>query len=214
MSTLSFGIKLIDSNKSIGDAMLRALLPDVNKYFDKISNNLQAKLPPIIINSIRAQPEYDSLLSGSLKAQFGIPDPSSRVEAILSSIQNSIVVKQKSLNISNGQIKGGIKLQMIKSDFSDLISMGESVVVTEKGADLNWLSWLLIEGDAIIIADYTFVAGPFDSSRTGMGIMRQSGGAWRVPPEFAGQINNNWITRAIDAASSEIDNTLQSILKG
>jgi len=214
MSTLSFGIKLTDSNKSIGDAMLRALLPDVKKYFDKISNNLQTKLPPIIINSIRSQPEYDSLLGGSLKAQFGIPDSASRVEAILSSIQNSVVVKQKSLNISSGQIKGGIKLQMIKSDFNDLISMGESVVVTEKGTDLNWLSWLLIEGDAIIISDYTFVAGPFDTSRTGMGIMRQSGGAWRVPPEFAGQINNNWITRAIDAAASEIDNTLQSILKG
>jgi hypothetical protein len=103
---------------------------------------------------------------------------------------------------------------MIKSDFNDLISMGESVVVTEKGTDLNWLSWLLIDGDAIIISDYMFVAGPFDTSRTGMGIMRQSGGAWRVPPEFAGQINNNWITRAIDAAASEIDNTLQSILKG
>ncbi len=213
MSNLSFGIKLTDSNKTISGAILRALLPDVKKYFDQKFKNLQDIIVPIILNNIRQQPEYESLLGGSLQAQFGIPDPAPRVNNILSTIENSVVVQQKNINITNNQIRGGVKLQMIQSGFNDLISLGDATVTTEKGTDLNWLKWLLLEGDTIIISDYSFVAGPFESSRTGMGIMRYSGGSWRVPPEFAGNVKNNWITRAIDASMSEIENSMEKLFK-
>jgi hypothetical protein len=214
MSQLSFGVKLVDSNKSISDSILRALLPDLKRYFDSKFKKMQGQIIPIVMNSIRSQPEYESLLSGSLKAQFGIPDSLSRLNSILSTIENGTIIQESPITISNGKIKGGIKLQMVQSDFNDLISLGEANLTTEKGTNLAWLQWLLLEGDSIIISDYSFVAGPFDSSRTGMGIMRYSGGSWRVPPEFAGKIKNNWITRAIDSASSEIEKTLESIIKG
>jgi hypothetical protein len=43
--------------------------------------------------------------------------------------------------------------------------------------------------------------------------MRQVGGGfWRVPPEYAGNMQNNWITRAIEAASSQIDKEIQRLL--
>jgi hypothetical protein len=213
MSNLSFGIKLTESNKVISDAILRAMLPDVKKYFNRRFNQVKNTIVPTIINSIQKQPEYESLLNGTLKAQFGIPDPGSRLSNILSTIENSVIIKEKTIAITGNQIKGGIKLQMIQSDFNDLISLGDATVITEKGTDLQWLQWLLLEGDTIIISDYSFVAGPFESSRTGMGIMRYSGGSWRVPPEFAGNIKNNWITRAVDAALSEIENSIEKIFK-
>lgn len=212
MSKLSFGIKLVDSNDNISQNVLRALLPDINKYFDKAYEVMKEKIPAILIKHIKLQPEYDSLLNGALKAEFGLPDSSSRVGSIISAIENSVTIQTKPLSISGKQLKGSIKIQMIQKDFSELLSLGAASFTTEKGSELNWLQWLLIEGDSVIIADYSFVLGSFPSSRTGMGIMRQFGGpSWRVPPEFAGSINSNWITRAIDSAAADIQNELQSI---
>lgn len=214
MSTLNFNLKLVGSNSSIAQDMLSALLPDLNKYFNDIYNKLRQNIPPILISYIKAQPEYSSLMGGKLMAEFGLPDASSRLSNIMQTIESGAIVQTKPLSINGGKIKGSIKLQMIKKDFSDLLSLGDASFVTEKGSTLQWLQWLLIEGDTAIIADYGFVLGSFPSSRTGMGVMRQFGGAfWRVPPEFAGTINNNWITRAISAASGDIQKEIESLAR-
>lgn len=211
-SSLSFRLKLTESNSVIAQNMLKALLPDLNKYFDKIYNKMRQTIPVILINHIKAQPEYDSLMSGKLKAEFGLPDSSARLSSILSTIESGSVVQTKPLAIAGSRIRGSVRLQMVQKDFSDLLSLGAASFTTEKGSSLEWLRWLLTEGDTTIIADYTFVLGSHPNSRTGMGIMREFGGSsWRVPPEFAGTVNNNWITRAINAASSDIQNELESL---
>lgn len=209
--TLSFDI--IDSQSEIASNLLNALLPDVTKYFDKVSNKLIKTIPSIIVSSIISQPEYSALLSGTLQYELGIPDPANRLNEILTTIKEGYSVQQKPVTAKSTSISGGIKIQMIKKDFSDLISLGASTIVTEKGEKLNWLEWLLIEGDTIIISDHIFILGPSKYSRTGFGIMRETlGGFWRVPPEYAGSINNNWITRGINAASGEIEKTIEQAL--
>jgi hypothetical protein len=214
MSKLTFNMGLVGSNSSIGRDMLQALLPDLQKYFNKVYREIQINIPRILIFHIKSQPEYSSLLSGKLMGEFGLPDSASRLSNILSTIESGAIVQSKPITISGSRIKGSIRLQMVQKDFSDLLSLGDASFTTEKGANLQWLSWLLKEGDSIIIADYTFALGSFASSRTGMGIMREFGGSsWRVPPEFAGNINNNWITRAIDAASSDIEKELESLTR-
>ena len=214
MSGLQFNTKLVESNSVIAQKIAYALIPQINQYLDGIYDKLKTMIPPILISNIQAQSEYTSIMSGSLKGEFGIPDPQQRLSEILSTISNGSIVTKKPTSVINGKISGGIKLQMIKSDFSDLISLGAASVTTEKGTKLNWLQWLLLEGDTVIISDYAFVPGPSPASRTGLGVMKQFNGAfWRVPPEFAGSIKNNWITRAIDSASSDINSTIQQIIK-
>jgi len=212
--TLNFSINILETNSAISQKIANALIPQVDRYLDNVFNQIKNLIPSTIINSIMSQPEYTSLLSGQLKAEFGLPDADSRVSQILSTIQNSSNIIKKQTSITGGKISSGIRFQMIKSDFEDLISLGIASFTTEKGSNLNWLKWLLTEGDSVIISDYQFIAGSYASSRTGMGIMRSFGGAfWRVPPEFAGTIRNNWITRAIDDASSDIEKQLENILR-
>jgi hypothetical protein len=214
MSTLSFNVKLTESNNVIAQNMLKALLPEINKYFNDIYQNMKQNISNIVVNYIKAQPEYESLISGKLKAEFGLPDATSRINSILSAIESGAMVQTKPLSATGGKLRGSIKLQMIQKDFSDLLSLGDSSFTTEKGSNLEWLRWLLIEGDNIIISEYYFIAGPYSTSRTGMGIMHGfQGGSWRVPPEYAGNVNNNWITRAIDAASSDIQKELESLAR-
>lgn len=213
MSTLSFNMKLVENNSSISQNIARALLPEINRYLNNIFNQVKNSIPRIVVEAIKNEPEYASLVGGKLKGEFGLDDASSKIEAILSTIENNIISEFKSATISNNQVKGGFKIQMIRSNFTDLLSLGQSSFTTENGDTIDWLRWLLLEGDNVIISDYKFVAGAYPTSRTGMGIMNEFKGAfWRVPPEFAGNINNNWITRAIDKASSNISQELNKVM--
>lgn len=211
---LKFNLKLLDNTKNIGKDICVALLPQMTKFLDDIFIKLKNTIPDIIIQSIVSQPEYDSLISGSLRSEFGIPDASSRISDILNTIRSGAGVVKKGPSVVGSRISGSIKFQMIRSDFQDLLSLGSSTFTTEKGSELKWLQWLLLEGDSVIISDNRFVSGPSKYSRTGSGIMQESSGAfWRVPPEFAGNIKNNWITRAIDDASSEINRAIENLLR-
>ena len=211
MSSLKFNIKLVDSDSAVNKAILNALIPELNKYLDKIYNRMSNEIPDILINNIQAQPEYDSLLGGQLQGEFGIVDPQNRLNDILSTIKNGKVVTKTPVSITGQKIKGGIKLEMVRKDLQDLLSLGSASFSTEKGSNLEWLKWLLTEGDSIIITSHEFIFGSNPFSRTGLGIMRQSSSGWRVPPEFAGSINNNWITRAIDASSAQINDIMRKL---
>ena len=144
----------------------------------------------------------------------GLPDPERRVSDILDTIRKGTHTRIIPSRISNGQISSGVVVEMIPSGFSDLLSLEASVLVTEKGAELNWLDWLLIQGDTAIVGEYRFALGSSPYSRTGMGLMiGGSGFSWRVPPEYAGNITNNWITRAIDQSQTAIESEIASFFK-
>jgi len=80
---------------------------------------------------------------------------------------------------------------------------------------IDWLRWLLHEGSGAIIRDYTFSSGFHRRSRTGLGIMVETGGSWQMPPEFAGTASDNFVLRALETIDQEIDNIVrQEITKG
>jgi len=214
MNGFGLSVDIVESNAEISSEIVKALAPDVTKYFNTIFNELSDIIPDIIVQSIVSQPEYDSLMGGTLQYEFGIPDPASRLSEILNTIRNGAVLTKKPVISKSNSLSGGFKIQMIRKDFSDLLELGAASFTTEKGSQLNWLEWLLLEGDSVIISDNIFVFGPSKYSRTGFGIMRESlGGFWRVPPEYAGSINNNWITRAINDVSDTIEQEIQKLLK-
>ena len=60
---------------------------------------------------------------------------------------------------------------------------------------LDWLNWLLTRGDDIIVGDYSFVERT-GSGRSGLGDM-VAGGMFRIPPEYSGTGDDNFITRTL-----------------
>lgn len=214
MSSFKFSFDLLESDKQIADIILKELVQELNSRLTPLYKEATSYIRQTVLDSIKAQPEYISLLSGSLKYEFGLPDSSSRLNAILNTIDQSLFVEYKEPRINGQNINGGFFIGMVNSDFSDILSLGAATLVTEKGSPLEWLKWLLLEGDKMIIGGYDFKIGNFKNSRTGGGIMSPSfSGSWRVPPEFAGTMENNWIIRAIVAIESNIDNYLVSLLQ-
>lgn len=211
--TFNARIKIKETENEIKKKILNALKPEVNKYFRGVFNSIKSQLSDIVINSIRSSPEYDSLVSGNLKYEFGLPDSDSRVDAILNFWQK-LEFDYKGVVVSGSQLKASFVLNMIPSDFSNVINSSAANFVTEKGQKLNWLEWLLLFGNQTIIKNYEVEFGPNPRSRTGQAVMRGViNGKWNVPYEFAGTIEDNWITRAIDAAQNDIDKLISNSIQ-
>jgi len=210
MTRIPMSLKLVESDTQIYKKILSALLPEVSTLFNNSANKLNDQIPNILLNNITRQPEYNALINDpNLRGQLGLVDPQARLSDIISAITNNKAVSLNSPKISGNKIVANFSIKMVKSNFADLLSLGSASFISEGGYNIPWLKWLLLEGDSIIIADYYFQSR-FGTGRTGFGTMRK-GGAWRIPPEYAGNISDNWITRAIDASVSEIDSIISKL---
>jgi len=94
--------------------------------------------------------------------------------------------------------------------FFNLLSLSSGVAATEKGANLRWLEWLLKEGDRIVVIGYRYQ--PSEDGRAGGGTML-SGSGFRVPPQFSGTVEDNFITRAFSGRSSELSQLLSGVFR-
>jgi hypothetical protein len=179
----------------------------------KVSRKLQPEIRKIVKQGFISSPEYRSLLSGDLKYQFGIANSYSSVEQILN-VWDNLEVKFDPPKIKGNQIIGGLQISMINSNYNDVLRLSGSVVETKKGQKLPWLEWLLLLGDKTIIRDYEIFIGANPDSRTGGAVMKKVvGGKWKVPSQFSGNPNNNWVTRVLDSVSDEIDKAIKKAVK-
>lgn len=210
---MRLSIKIEESNNIISELILKAMLPECKKYMDSSIQKIKNKLPDIIYTSIINSSEYMSLVSGSLRLEFGIPDASSKIDQIINHWISNIQYTYDAPSIKSNKITSKFTASLIKTDFSDVLSLQSAYVNdTERNYSLPWLKWLLLDGTKIIIPSYEVQFGPNPNSRTGNAVMVSSKGSWKVPPEFAGTIGDNWITRAIDNVTKDIDTLLQKAL--
>lgn len=105
---------------------------------------------------------------------------------------------------------------MVDSSYKDVLVSQAANLITEKGQSLPWLEWLLRFGDKAIIRDYTIgVARNSARSRTGRAIMvKAASKRWKVPSQFAGTAQNNFVTRAIDSIEPSIIKLVETSLRG
>lgn len=212
---MNINVQLTDTNSQIGKKILKALLPDIQKYMDKALKIIKTELPSILIATISSSPEYDSLINGKLKYEFGIPNASQKIASLLNVWSSNIEIQYFKPSIVANQIKSNFSVQLVKADFSDVLYTDYAFMQDNlRGYDLPWLQWLLLSGDVIIIQNHEIILGPSPYSRTGNAIMKQNKGrTWKVPSEYSGTINDNWITRSIERAAPQIDQLLQRAIK-
>ena len=202
---IGIGFKLLDSNKEIQRQILEALRKEMVSLMDKAIPKLKLRLSNTIREAIVSQPEYQSLLSGQLKYEFGIPNSSSKLAKLIDVWSTNIKTDYQKPRIVGSKIIGSFSANMIRVDFSDVRYTDYAVVVDRyRGYTLPWLEWLLLEGNKIIVPKHEVVFGRNRASRTGWALMKESRTSWKVPSEFAGTITNNWITRAIDSAEEAL----------
>lgn len=209
-----FKIKLLESDKQISQNILVALLPETSKYLKDVIKYLQANLPSVVRSVIINTPEYESILNGQLKYEFGIPDSSTKLAGLIDLWSKNIKINYSPPIISGNKIKGSFSANMVRVDFTDVLYTDYAVVYDSlRGYTLPWLEWLVLEGNKTIIKNQTVILGPNKASRTGYAVMKDSIQSWKVPSQYAGTVSNNWITRAIDNAESNINTIIGQALE-
>jgi hypothetical protein len=211
---MRFSVSLLESDQQIRSAILDSLSKKISAGLQKSVNPLTQSIKSIMIKALQSQPEYQSLISGQLRKEFGIANVNN-VNVVIDNLVNTLVVQVSPLKIINTGLSGGITIQMIPSDtFGGALSdPSANVTDDDKGYSLPWLQWLLLRGTDIIVRNYEVKFGPNPNSRSGDAIMISSGKNWRVPPEFVGTQRNNWTTRAIESVEDELLNTIRSIVE-
>jgi hypothetical protein len=210
---MKFSLKILESHDEIRKTILNTIMSEMDIVLKKSLPSISDKIKDLAKKSLMQEPEYSSLVSGKLKAEFGIPD-SNKVDMVVDGLVNTLKIESNQLKINRNGISGGFTLTMIgSSDMSGIIFTDMASVMDDKGYYLPWLEWLLLRGNQIIVRNYSVNMGPNPNSRSGMAIMIPSSSNWRVPPEYAGTIQNNWTTRAIDRIEPEVYNTIISTIE-
>jgi hypothetical protein len=203
----------IDQTKQNYDAILKVLAKEVNAAMKAVSASVIAQIKPIVGEAILQSYEMRSLLGGSLQGHLGIRpgDNDNAVFQITNAIMSAIYVEWTPLTTSQ---PGKLNIFIQPNNFANLLSLraGENDAVhkTDGAYTMEWLDWLLRMGDTPIVKGYEYQAGI--TGRSGQGIMKKKAGSvWRVPPEFAGTIDDNFVTRALD--DEQVESQIAKILK-
>jgi len=206
-------VKIKESDAQLQRSINKAMAEYFNKRIRSKNRTVVGKIKRAVENWVLGQPEIRSLLNdgvpNSLSSQFGLPTGSSQsvVNSIVAAVADSTQIQITKLN---DKLQGSIEFRFQPSNFANLLSLSSGVVTTERGINLKWLEWLLLEGDRIIVVGYRYQ--PSEDGRGGGGTML-SGSGFRVPPQFSGTSDNNFITRAFSGRSSELTQLISGLFR-
>lgn len=206
-------MRIIEKNSKIEKEINSLILSQSFSIIKKRKNIIRQKIVGIVAQSLSNSLTLSSLSgygSQNLKYDFGLEfDPS---PAIIDAVSNSV-----RLGINPGGDKRFkktgttlITLSIQPRDYNNLLTLAIAEQDIRDGT-IPWLEWLLLEGDSVIIYDYSVEYGA-GFGRSG-GARMKDGGFFKVNPIHSGTRDDNFITRAISRASDDIVSAIQKGLQ-
>ena len=208
---MKFSVTVQETQNQIAREILGIVLKEMRQGWSTATKNITRKLPDLVVEAIKSQPEYSSLLNGELRGEFGLTNSVSKVNDIIRIWADNIVVETEEPKIRGSQIVAFYSISMIDSDYSDVLGSPAAKQLIE-GGNLPWLRWLLLDGGSILVPKYDVKFGPNPNSRTGNAVMVE-GGSYSVNPQYRGQQGNNWVTRAVGSVNNSIEKLISQSLK-
>lgn len=201
-------LQLTNFDKNFDANIKKEIKTIIQKRIGNIITDIKSELSRELYNTIASSDTWIELQNGALRGELGL-QTTQGLDQILITWAEGIEVKYE----KNGEL-GVIKIGMIRSDYSDVLSLPEasySYASSNTSGIIEWLRWLLLEGTSIIVSQYDFEASI--QGRTGLGIMVRSGGGWQVPPQHAGTATDNFATRSLDSIQATIESVVKNAVK-
>ena len=187
----------------------KALAKEGEKVLRTAASNIRKQVVEVVRRAIINCPEIRELSSGVLKLDFGLTeDPST---AIANSVAGSTRVSISKITSRGESFRGGIRITIQPSTFSNLLTLPIAEQAIESGGSIPWLRWLLTAGDAIIIGDFG-VDYEVGAGRTGGARMSESEKPFMGNPLYSGDEQDNFVTRAIAPTLKEISSIVRKEL--
>lgn len=183
---------------------------------------IEKNIRQLIHHMFEQSPEIYQLLHSRIRYDLGVlPD---EMESVMKQIPD-IIADSLRVNIIKRQ-NIVLTVSMVPAYFVDIANIKEGTFIQtftkKEPKEIHWLDWLLTKGNEIIISEYRVLYKHTSASRTGEAIMveLQSGmynrtfgsSGFRIPPEFAGTIENNFITRALDGIDEIIFRQIKTLI--
>lgn len=96
-----------------------------------------------------------SFFTAYSKAAFGL---TAELASQAATELSTAIGKCLSVNVTNTQKLISVEFNFVRNDFRDLLALSSASFVTEKGAKLDWLDWLLNAGDTVVVAGWHYKA--------------------------------------------------------
>lgn len=194
---MELSLKVLETNSSFKKKILLAICEELTLKLllisKKVRDDIAAKIAPAFQNT----QEYDMLLNDQqVRADFGFRPRTTQgiIDGVIQRIADSIEVTFTPLVPRSNSIKGGLTVSVLLSNFSDVLALSKAKF-TSNGHSVDWLDWLLLQGDRIIIQNYHVEYG-VGLGRSYKGHMEKTG-IYSINSKISGTANNNWLTRAI-----------------
>jgi len=200
---MSNGIKILNSTRDFLSGMLDQMVKLVNVDYKKKKSRKESRIKQEVSRAVYNCPEMSALRNGQLGIDLGIPANQDPTPLIAQAVSDSLIIDEPNFRSIGTKVRGDLKIKVQPNNFSNLLTQSFAYVITEKGQSLPWLSWLLEEGDSVIVFDWSVEYGPF--GRSGGGHMVQ-GGAFTIDPSYSGTPDNNFISRALEGVTEKIVN--------
>lgn len=202
------------------NAILDALAEQMNEKLKKLYAGLVLLVREIVYELISLAPEAAELRDGgTLAYQFGINvgRGNNAVHRIATRVANNSFVKIYKTVRYRQSIRGRIKIGIIRANYADVLELksGEQKI---DGGSIQWLRWLLLEGDKILIKTHGVKFKRTPRSRSGGAIMLKLTDKFVrpfqiTPRELTGTEDDNWLTRAIERRENYLFGQINEYIK-
>ena len=193
---MNINIKI--DTKQLQQQITKEIQGKVTQAIPQIKRALDQRLENLLFQRfISGVPPFSTREIG----EIGVPDLNQRIQSIIREASRSFEIEVIPANLLK------INMKILRKDHQDLLDLPESVFAytSRNGSGiLTYLKWLLIDGDQIIVNDFTFSPTNRVGSRTQQGIM-VSGSGWRMPQEIAGTAGNNILTRSLQNLEKDLE---------
>lgn len=207
-------VATIIDNKIVA-AVDKQINAKISKVLPLIASSVKPEVSSVILRVLLQSPTVNSLLSGKLKDDFGLFGNvvNTTVNNILTVISEGVNVKLEKSKTAGSIVTTTLEI-LPYADFDKIISVAGGSIPA-RGGNVDWLEWLLTRGTQVVIGDFWLFEHAKGFTRSGGSsimkkIQNKPRDPFRVDPNFAGTIDDNFITRAIQSASDELSKILGS----
>lgn len=195
------GFKIKETASKVELKTASALRAMFRKKWEAIVIDIGHEIRDMLEAKLLQTDVYESLTSGILRQEFGLSDAQiaklpELFEELISVSYTYAILNQKKIAYLAIHILDYDQIPYEKGSYYSNTNLVE------------WLKWLLFEGTDVAVSEYAVktLKKPTRNSRTEFTIMigPSDNFSYSVPPEFAGDINNNFLTKVVKQSEQEI----------
>lgn len=196
--------------KKIESDIRRGVLYNIQSKLLRAVPFLEKILPVEIHDRIANCDVIRALHEGPLRYDLGLT--ADEVNVITTKIPEVISKNVVVRVTTDGKNSVNLSVEMIRDGLQELLALPEASFIqtfsSNKETTIPWLEWLLTKGDSIVVAGYCVWYTPGNpNSRSGGAVMGKKG-SFRIPPQYSGTPENNFISRALE----DIDDFIYDVI--